>query len=484
MRDAGTKSIPLPAFLKNAPASIALEAGLQVGRYQLLAPIARGGMAEVWVARFLGDLGFSRLFALKTIRSEFMEDPSFRERFFEEARIAARLRHSNIVEVVDLGEEGSILFQAMTLVEGDSLASLMRARRDGGGFDPTIAARILGDTLAGLHAAHELIDDHGVKLELVHRDVSPHNILVGIDGVSKLTDFGVAKVLGGIPDEVGGGEVRGKPGYLAPEQVEKKAVDRRTDVFACGVVLWELLTGKKLYSGDPTAAPDPREHQPNLSPALANVVTRALHLDPKFRYSTAAEMSDALDASTRAASAKDVAKLVEEVCGAHVAEMRASVRKAVVAEPKRLPPSAIAAGLSQPAATSEVEATEVTVSGDGIHEETTSVQLEPIPMMKPKRSAARGLAVVVGAGLLFMWIGIRLFTSDPEPPKESSNIVTKLPPVEAPEPVPVAETAAEPEPESELDRSDGEVEERTRPARSGRREHKRPKPKFANPYKR
>src|SRR5262245_8929509 len=140
VRDAGTKSLPLPDFLANAQQTSPLEEGLQVGRYQLLVPIARGGMAEVWVARLLGELGFSRIFALKTIRSECAGDPSFRERFFEEARIAARLRHTNIVEVVDLGEEGSILFQVMTLIEGDSAAALMRARPERG-FDPPIAAR-------------------------------------------------------------------------------------------------------------------------------------------------------------------------------------------------------------------------------------------------------------------------------------------------------------------------------------------------------
>jgi hypothetical protein len=343
VRDAGTKSIPL-ARLHDAPRpELEPKKGLRLGRYELLVPLARGGMAEVWIAELRGGLGFSRTVALKLIRPEYALDPSFRDSFLDEAWVAARLRHTNALEVLELGEEGPLLFQAMSLVEGASVAELVRARAAATGVadvEPlpiAITTRILADLLAGLHAAHELTDDSGVPLGLVHRDVTPHNILVGVDGVTKLGDFGVAKFLGRRTFETDAGQLRGKPGYMSPEQRARGTLDRRSDLFAVGVVLWELFVGRRLFIGDEPRTrrevPDPRTLRPELPSALVDVLLRALAPDPYDRWSDAREMLDALEAAARDAgvlgTATDVAAIVTALAGAKIDAQRASVRRAL-----------------------------------------------------------------------------------------------------------------------------------------------------------
>ncbi len=330
---------------------------MRLGRYELLAPIARGGMAEVWIARMLGDLGFSRFVALKTILPEFGQDPSFRRSLFEEARLASRLRHANVVEVMELAEDGPILFQVMTWVEGDTLAELLNAATKDpavGRLSPGVAVRIISDVLAGLHAAHELNDDQGTPLSLVHRDVSPQNVLVGADGVSRLTDFGVAKAYGRLADETQAGQVRGKPGYFAPEQIGGVLVDRRCDVFAAGIVVWEALVGRRLF-GAPGSSPGvskigdasypaPSELAPQIPAALSAVVKKALSKDREARYATALELRDALEEAVASAgasrSAKDVAEIVRALCGPKLEAQRAKLREAS----KGAAPAAVRAG--------------------------------------------------------------------------------------------------------------------------------------------
>ena len=307
-------------------------------------PLATGGMAQVWVAKQTGELGFSRIVALKTIRPDLAEDESFRRMFLEEARMASRIRHANVVEVLDLGEEGPILFQAMPLIEGDSMTGLMRRwHRQGnaGGLPVPIVVRIVADAATGLHAAHTLSDEDGIALELVHRDVSPHNILVALDGSAKIADFGIAKALGRMVDETEPGQIKGKFAYLAPEQVARKPLDRRADVFALGIVLWEALTGKRLFRGEDAMdtvqkvlhmeIPDPRVLSPGIPPMVAQIALRALERDADKRFWTASELADALDAAARhagvAASTKDVAALVKVLAGADLEAQRVTVRE-------------------------------------------------------------------------------------------------------------------------------------------------------------
>jgi serine/threonine-protein kinase len=314
-----------------------------------------------------------------------------------------------------------------------------------------------------------------MKLELVHRDISPHNILVGIDGVSKLTDFGVAKVLGGLPDDLLFGDVRGKPGYLAPEQSKKLPLDRRADLFSAGVVLWELLAGRKLYSGEVGVAPDVREFAPKVSKPLAEMVKRALNLEPSQRFATALEMSDALEEAVRPASARDVAKLALQLCGKHVTEMREAVRRAAVGESK--PPAAIAAALAQPASapledhTSRAE----TVLDAPAPERPLLALREPKrpAISRPMATFVVGLGITIGVG-----IGVWRFGATAEAPVQeiSDPVQTAEPPPEPDRPLRTATIT--------LDIDDIYDEDAPRETQRRHKRDKRPKPKppHKNPY--
>lgn len=309
---------------------------------ELLVPLASGGMADVWVGRQLGDFSFERFVAVKVVRSELAGEPSVREMFLREARLTARIRHANVVRVLDLGEEGGALFQVLELVDGVSLRRL-DVLRGSTPFSHAVAARILSDALRGLHAAHELVDERGEPLRLVHRDVSPHNILVDLCGVSLIADFGVAKVANAVRDEVGtrSGELKGKLGYMAPEQFLGAPLERRTDIFAVGVILWEVLTGRRLLGGPEPAAsllrlpstrlPHPGEIVGSLrrSP-LAAIAMRALAWEPSRRFTSAAEMADALERAG-CASAKEVEAFVRKCGQAEVHALMTTVRAASAA---------------------------------------------------------------------------------------------------------------------------------------------------------
>ena len=226
--------------------------GATLGRYELLAPIATGGMARVWAARLLGQGGFSKIVALKMILPDLAGDLEFEQMFLDEARIAAKLRHPNVCETFDLGEDKNTLFLAMEWVDGVSLLRLVRtADRDPSQqapdayirrpIAPGLAARIVADACAGLHAAHVLVDDDGTPLGVVHRDVSPHNLLVSANGTVKVTDFGVAMAFGK-SHATATGQIKGKLSYMSTEQLTGGPIDGRADVFALGCVLYEIAT--------------------------------------------------------------------------------------------------------------------------------------------------------------------------------------------------------------------------------------------------
>src|SRR5580704_10867969 len=201
--------------------------GARLGRYELLLPIAYGGMARVWSARQHGQRGFSKLVAIKTILPHLAHSPEFERMFLDEARIAAGVHHPNVTEIYELGEEGHVLYLVMEWVNGESLVHVVRGL---GGqtivpIEPRIAARIAAEACAGLHAAHELCDDQGRPLNVVHRDVSPHNILVSIEGTVKVTDFGVAKAMGQSHQATVAGQIKGKIAYMAPEVISGAAFD-------------------------------------------------------------------------------------------------------------------------------------------------------------------------------------------------------------------------------------------------------------------
>ncbi len=280
-----------------------LRAGDRVGRYELLSVIGRGGFALVWLARMRASRGFEKLVAVKAIRPELAVDASFEKMFVDEARIAAAIDHPNVARVFDFGDENGVLYLVMEYIRGEPLTVLTRAASKRGTPLPFhIAAAIVADTCAGLHAAHELTSG-GHPLGVIHRDVSPQNILVDESGVPKLVDFGIAKAMGRLSADTAEGLHKGKVRYMAPEQiVPRTAVDRRVDVWASGAVLYELIEGRPIHEGPNDVArlhalvaghPIP-PFRPEVPPEIAGVCFRALAHDPSQRWSSALEMREAL----------------------------------------------------------------------------------------------------------------------------------------------------------------------------------------------
>lgn len=313
-----------------APPSQVVAPGRILGRYELLVPIAAGGMAMVWAARMKGTRGFQKIVAVKTMLPKLSEDQQFEQMFLDEATLASKVRHPHVVEILDLGEESGVLYLVMEWIDGVPLNQLMKAAKKKRGAIPLpIAIRIVTQACAGLHAAHEIMNDEGESVGLVHRDVSPQNILVTFDGVAKVVDFGVAKATAVGDGATGAGQIKGKVGYMAPEQIKGDDLDRRVDVFAMGIVLYALTTGKHPFRRESEAAtmyniasPDaviyPSRAVPNYPEALEKVVTKALAKERDQRFETANSLLralDALPASLRGATDADVGAFVRELLG-------------------------------------------------------------------------------------------------------------------------------------------------------------------------
>ncbi len=321
-----------------------LAPGSRLGRYELLVPIAKGGMARVWAARLIGQRGFTKLVAIKTILPHLAAEPEFERMFLDEARIASCVHHPNVCEIYELGEEGKILYLAMEWVSGDSLARLLRPDNTATeAIDIRIACRILADTAAGLHAAHELVDDSGRVLGVVHRDVSPHNVLMSADGNVKVADFGVAKALGQLHEATSAGQLKGKINYMAPEQITGAPIDRRSDVFALGCVLYEATTGHKPFRGDGEhqvmhnilqgSYPRPAQLVPGFPAPLERILSQALSSEPPQRFPTAERFRHALEEflarSGPLVSQSNVAQLVRMRLGRVVDDRKERVRLAM-----------------------------------------------------------------------------------------------------------------------------------------------------------
>jgi serine/threonine-protein kinase len=306
-------------------------AGHSLGRYELLIPIASGGMAMVWAARLKGSRGFQKIVAVKTMLPKLSEDPQFERMFLDEASLASQVRHPHVVEIMDLGEQDGVLFLVMEWIEGVPLSTLIKSARQSGGIPLPIAVRIAIQACGGLHAAHELKDAAGELVGLVHRDVSPQNLLVTYEGVTKVVDFGVAKAsaMGGFNTQ--GGQIKGKLAYMAPEQIQGESIDRRVDVFALGIVLYAMTTGKHPFRKEndaatmfricsPEPAMSPRKLVPGYPLPLERVVMQALAKDPSKRYKSCNELLVALDqalpASMRVSSEQPVAEFVRQLMGA------------------------------------------------------------------------------------------------------------------------------------------------------------------------
>ena len=319
-------------------------------RYETLARIAAGGMGTVYLGRLRGPAGFQRLVALKRAHDHLVRDENFAKMFRAEARVASRLHHPNVVAVHDIEELDDELVLVMDYVQGGALSSLLSATQRHP-LDPQIALTVLLDAAAGLEAAHTLTDERGRSLGVVHRDVSPENVLVGTDGMARISDFGVAKILRATAGATDGRDLKGKIAYMAPECIRRGKIDARSDVFALGVVAWEAFTERRLFRASSEVAtlqrvlgmtPEaPSALRPGLPPEIDAVVLRALDKIPDARFPSAREFADALEAAARAGGLTPAthAQVGEHVwrCVGHVLDARHRVlhedRSKVVAEP-------------------------------------------------------------------------------------------------------------------------------------------------------
>jgi len=377
----------------------------RVDRYELVGEIASGGMATVYLARLTGVGGFQRFVAMKRLHPHLATEKEFVEMFLDEARIAARIHHPNVVPILEVGASAVGYYLVMEYIEGDTLARLLaRSATRGKRLPIGIALRIALDMLAGLHAAHELRDDMGEAVHLVHRDVSPQNVLVGVDGISRITDFGVARAASRL-NATRVGQLKGKIAYMAPEQAAgEESIDRRADVFAAGIVVWEELAAKRLFKAENEAAtlsrvmtepvPALTTIVPSLSTALAGVVARALERNPDLRFPSCAQFADALEAAATGnesiATPRELAAYVTEVMGDEVSAQREAVRAWIA----RSEPSQI--GADQPA-----------------HSPSTSVSAAAMSL--PGLDAAQAAALTQSAGpkgrspaRLFLLVGFLL----------------------------------------------------------------------------
>ncbi|HEY5958749.1 MAG TPA: serine/threonine-protein kinase [Polyangiaceae bacterium] len=318
--------------------------GHVLDRYELLLPIASGGMAMVWAARLKGTRGFQKIVAVKTMLPKLSEDEQFEQMFLDEASLASEIHHPHVVEILDLGEQQGVLFLVMEWIDGVPLNQLMKAARAEGGVPIGVAVRIAMQACAGLHAAHELRNSEGKLVGLVHRDVSPQNILVTYDGVAKVVDFGVAKATAMGGGATVAGQIKGKVAYMAPEQIKGASIDRRVDLFALGIVLYALTTGKHPFRREseaatmynicaPQAVMPPRKVVPDYPPDVERILVKALAKDPDKRYQTANEMLrdlDQLPSTLRASTDEEVANFVKKLLGNKRDERQAALAEALI----------------------------------------------------------------------------------------------------------------------------------------------------------
>jgi serine/threonine-protein kinase len=291
------------------------------GRYALSREIAAGGMGTVHFGRVLGAAGFRRTVAIKRLHPHLAKDADFFSMFVDEARLAARVRHPNVVGTIDVANVEEELLLVLEYVHGESLSKLNKTHRESGERIPLpIVSAIMTGVLHGLHAAHEARNERGEVLGLVHRDVSPQNVMLGTDGVARVLDFGIAKA-GGRVQATRDGQIKGKLTYMAPEQLAGEAIDRRADVYAAAVMLWELLTNAPLFRAESDAALmreamqghilPPSRTVPTLLAELDAITMRGLERDASQRYATAREMAIALESAVSPATPRAVGEWVE-----------------------------------------------------------------------------------------------------------------------------------------------------------------------------
>jgi eukaryotic-like serine/threonine-protein kinase len=431
-----------------------------LGRYELLGALARGGMATVYLGRHRGEAGFQRLFAIKVMHEHLADDEEFVAMLLDEARIAARLHHPNVVPIVDLGSQDGLHYVVMEYIEGCSLAALLKKFQ--GQRPPRLLLPIVIDVLAGLHAAHSLKDDDGNPMNLVHRDVSPQNVMVGIDGTARITDFGIARAESRIMS-TRPGQLKGKLAFMAPEQIRgTESVDCRADLFSAGAMLWSALTGRRLFLADSDAATLSNILQLTIPPpstvgcqppqALDVLFERALERDPDKRFQSAQEMEEALrDAAMAAAcfgSRREVAAWVQAGFGDELEERRRAIKTAADVPRPQLDSVLSGSGMipSVGSFTPSHSSGQVAVSTELPTQNSIvapgSASAALLPTVGRKRS--RLLLAVGGGGFavaMLVVLGVVLVTRGPAPPAAAEPLVETAAPIAAPAPSPVVTLA-------------------------------------------
>lgn len=484
--------------------------GQELGRYELLMPIAKGGMAMVWAARLKGTRGFQKLVAIKTMLPAMIDDPSFEKMFLDEASLASQVRHPHVVEILDLGEQDRILYLVMEWVDGEPLNVIMHYASKRGGIPQAIAVAIMLQALRGLHAAHELRDDNGALVGLVHRDVTPQNVLVSYDGVVKLVDFGVAKATSRLSAETEAGQLKGKIAYMSPEQLKGEPIDRRTDIFAVGILLYMLTTGSHPFKGDEQAetvqnitsanpAKPPHELVHGYNPALETVVMQAIAKEPAKRFASANDMFKALRGVVQAATDDEVAEFIKSLMADRLEKRRNAIRAALeIADTPRSEQRLDRA--STPAAEDIDSISTVVEPRYGILGAESSGSLKPLPGradvelslsgVAPSRvsgtefgafGSRRALATMMTAAVLVAAAGVGLFVmTRSSEPVDPLGAATRRPAASAPVAAPAiaAEPAAEPQPQAQTEPID-----EVAPVESASEEPVAPEPSQRSPTK-
>jgi hypothetical protein len=448
-----------------------------VSRYAVFRELASGGMASVYYARLMGPSGFKRTVAVKRPHARLATEPDFAKMFIDEARVASRIHHPNVVATLDVIEAPDELGLVMDYVHGESLSRLAAAaRKREERISLPIASAIVLDMLHGLHAAHEALDEDGRPLGIVHRDVSPQNVLVGADGVTRIVDFGIAKAAGRL-HTTRDGAVKGKYAYMAPEQLKAQGVSARTDVYATSVVFWELLTGKALFRGAnegeeiynslEAVVPPPSSVHPDLPKVFDEIVLRGLDRDPDKRYPSARAMAIEIERAAPAVRPSEVAAWVQRLAGEALA-----ARAAVIAEMEGSGKELVAVAAQRAAGRADVTTTsmgsrlrsdvESQVSNVGVVAEQSSG-----PMSARPRSGRRLVIATVALLLVAASYGARSFVRAPS----SSASADAAPPLPGlARTVPSAEVAASaaPIPSASVAASAGIVDASAPPAASAK----------------
>ena len=403
-----------------------------LGRYVLYDPIASGGMATVHFGRMHGAVGFSRLVAIKRLHQNYVTDPSFVQMFLDEARLAARLEHPNVVQTLDVVADETEVFLVMEHILGESLEAMMP--RDTSRPVPlAIASAIMCGVLEGLHSAHEARSDLGEPLSIVHRDVSPHNVLVGVDGVPRVFDFGIAKAAINTT-ETRDGVIKGKVTYMAPEQVWGNA-DRRADIYAAGVILWELLAGRRRHAGEKNDTlflklaknaldplPPPTTVRSGAPSALDSIIALATAPQAEDRFADARAMAVALENAIPPAPAREVAAWIREVAGDRI-ERRSAVMRKIEVEVQRSKDSRPT--LAEPGGTGVVTAT-ITRAG-ALSSSVRPVTDSLLPALhERRRNWTMPIALLAFTAVLLL-VGLRVLNKPPPAPASTARLEAQAP---------------------------------------------------------